>query len=264
MSHMSRRRMLGVSLGATAVAGLELLAAPATAASAASPRSCPPLPEVPGMRGNRLANEVWYQLDEVGLYSPSAEFIEAFQAVRGVLSAAYPGINFEGAMTTAWIVARRGDDYPNSFLSMFEPVRDAMQVMSDVQIGVYNTYYPGNWPGLTRAMIDFGQGILYDPRHPIGAKVHMMDGDPPPGYHTWHAFNRAFQLLDISPRYWGRFDPLVGLGWALQSTAKPVEDADNAPLPSSVVAGLARQWLKKTPEESDQAFLSYPYPPGIS
>jgi hypothetical protein len=264
MSDMNRRRLLGVSLSTAAAAGLGLLGAPATAASAATPRSCPPLPPVPGMRGNRRANEVWYQLDEIGLYNPTPEFVTAFKAIRAVLQGRYPGVNFEVAMAAAWIGDRESGTYPDGFRSLFEPVRDAMKVMSDSQIAVYQTYYGHDWPGLTFAMIGFGQGVLYDPRRADGAKVHMMDGTPPPGYHCWHAFNRAFQLLDLSAGFWRRFDPLVGLGWALQSTAKPVEDADNTPLARDVVARLTRQWLTMTPEEADQAFMSYPYPAGIS
>src|SRR5262249_42957981 len=87
---------------------------------------------------------------------------------------------------------------------------------------------------------------------------------PPPGYHTWHAFNRAFELLGISADYWARFDRLVGLGWALQSTAKPVQEAVNPALPGDVVARLRRQWLQMTPPEADGAFMSFPSRPGIS
>jgi hypothetical protein len=92
----------------------------------------------------------------------------------------------------------------------------------------------------------------------------MMGGHPPLGYHVWHAFNRAFALLGIDRRYWNRFDPLVAFGWAVQSTAKPVQSTHNPPLPDAVVRGLARKWLRLPPGEIDEAFMSVPYPPGIS
>jgi hypothetical protein len=92
----------------------------------------------------------------------------------------------------------------------------------------------------------------------------MMNGNPPVGYHCWHAFNRGFQLLGISPGYWGRYAAINGLGWALQSTAKPARDAVNQPLPRGTVRRLTREWLTKSPTAIDDAFMNFPYPSGIS
>lgn len=264
MTEMSRRRLIGTSLGVAAAAGLGTLAVPgaASAATATAPASKrpPKLAPVPGMRGDRLANEFWYQLDEVALYSPTAEFVDAIMAIKAV----FPG-DFEVAVAQAWVGDRTAGTYPGGFRDLLLPLRDALEVVSAVQKAVHDTYYPCDWTAFTGAMIDFGQGVLYDPRRGAGAMVHMMNGTPPVGYHTWHAFNRGFQLLGISADFWARYDVLVGLGWALQSTAKPVPDAStNKPLPRETVRRLTREWLTKSPSAADDAFMNFPYPPGIS
>jgi hypothetical protein len=92
----------------------------------------------------------------------------------------------------------------------------------------------------------------------------MMDGTPPLGYHVWHAFNRVFGFLHIDAGFWNKWDPVVAYGWAVQSTAKPVADAHNPPLPPPVLAALAAKYLLMPPAQIDQAFTSVPYPPGIS
>jgi len=119
------------------------------------------------------------------------------------------------------------------------------------------------------AFIDFGQGVLYDPRRPEGQKVHLMDYtndvEPPGGYHVWHSINRAMMLLDIDALRWRLIDPLVGLTWAVQSIAKPAMDSpDNPRLDPRLLLRLQLQWLPRTPTQLDTAFDSIPYPVGIS
>ena len=261
--NIDRRRMLVGALGAGAIAGLGLLrAAPNAAAAAVTARACPDpvIPVVPGMSGDPRANQCWYQLDEVGYYHPSQEYIDALKAV----GAAVGNPDVEVGMAELYVNTRKAGTYPASFISAVTPVRASLKVLADTEASVFDEYYGCDWPGLVSAVADFGQGILYDPRRPVGAKVHMMDGNPPPGYLAWHGFNRAFAFLGISPGYWKRLDPVVAFGWAVQSTAKPVSDAHNPPLPATVVKGLAQTWLRMPPRQIDEAFMSFPYPPGIS
>lgn len=263
IENIARRRMLGGALGAGAVIGLGMLRATAPAAAAeAAALACPDpaIPVVPGMSGNPRANQCWYELDEVGLYKPSQEFIDAAVAVGRALG----NPDIEIAMAELWRNTRLAGTYPDSFISAVAPVREALKVLADTEASVFYQYYGCDWPGFVSAMADFGQGILYDPRRPAGARVHMMNGNPPPGYLAWHGFNRAFAFLGIAPRYWNRLDPVVAFGWAVQSTAKPVTDAHNPPLPAAVVRELARTWLRRPPGQIDEAFMSFPYPPGIS
>jgi hypothetical protein len=264
---LNRRRVLGVSLGATAAVGSALLlgaphAAAATATATARP-FCPDpvIPVVPGMVGDPRANQLWYELDEVGFFNPSQEFIDAIVAIGTALG----NPDVEVGMAQAWRNDRLAGTYPGSFITLMKPLRAQLKVLSDIQAAVYREYYNCDRPGLISAMAGFGQGILFDPRRPANSKVHMMNGKPPVGYLAWHAFNRAFALLGIKSAFWNGFDPIVGFGWVLQSTTKPVTDADNnPPLPAATVVKLARQWLRMSPRQLDDAFMSFPYPAGIS
>ncbi|HEX6520489.1 MAG TPA: hypothetical protein VF070_10850 [Streptosporangiaceae bacterium] len=211
------------------------------------------------MTGDPRANQLWYQLDQVGFFNPSQQFKDAIAAVAKALG----NPDVETGMAKLWINTRLAGTYPESFVSVLAPVRNQLKVLSSTQISVFNEYYGCDPRGLVSAMAGFGQGILYDPRRPVGSRVHMMDGAPPDGYHAWHAYNRLFAFLGIAPRFWNNFDPVAAFGWAVQSTAKPVADAHNPPLPAGVVRGLARQWLRMPPDQIDSAFMSFPYPPGI-
>jgi hypothetical protein len=262
-TNISRRRMLGGALGVSALIGAGLVSqAPSAAAAGTRSDACPNpvIPVVPGMSGSPRANQLWYQFDEVTFYNPS----QAFQQAIGAVAAALGTPDIEEGIGELWLTTRNAGTYPAAFISPFNSVQDQLRVISITQIQVFNEYYGCNPLGLIPAMADFGQGILYDPRRPVGSKVHMMSGTPPLGYHVWHAFNRVFGFLDIDAGFWNKWDPVVAYGWAVQSTAKPVADAHNPPLPSSVLASLAAKYLFMPPARIDQAFMSVPYPPGIS
>jgi hypothetical protein len=263
INNISRRRMLGGALGASAILSAGLVrAAPSAAAADLPTRGCPDpvIPVVPGMVGDPRANQLWYELDEVAYFNPSQEFKQAIAAVGAALG----NPDIEAGIGELYVNTRKAGTYPKAYISVFAPVRDQLKIISSTQSTVFYEYYGCDPRGLISAMADFGQGILYDPRRPAGVKVHMMNGNPPLGYHVWHGFNRAFAFLGIEASFWNRFDSLVAFGWAVQSTAKPVTDAHNAPLPAAVMRGLARKWLRMPPSEVDEAFMSVPYPPGIS
>lgn len=266
VTNISRRRMLGGVLGASAIIGAGLVVQPASAAAAdaqggvptgACPR--PVIPVVPGMSGDPRANQLWYALDQATYFNASPEFMQAITAVGVALG----NPDIEEGIGELYLNTRNAGTYPEAFTSVLAPARESLELISTTQASVFNTYYGCDPHGLISAMADFGQGILYDPRQPAGAKVHMMNGQPPLGYHVWHAFNRAFAFIGIAADYWNKFDPLVAFGWAVQSTAKPVADAHNPPLPKAVVRALAKQYLLMPPDQIDEAFMSLPYPPGI-
>src|SRR4051812_18800619 len=70
---LDRRSLLKV--GAAAVAGVALAGATTGTAAADDDGGVPP---VPGMLGDRRANELWYQLDEIALYHQSPEVQDAY------------------------------------------------------------------------------------------------------------------------------------------------------------------------------------------
>jgi hypothetical protein len=217
---MDRRSLLKITAGAAvATAGSVLLSGTAEAETNG-------LPPVPGMLGDRRANEVWYQLDEIALYNPSQETRDAYTALFGYL----------GQEST----------------------------LSKLQLGNFDRFYRGDEAGLTKAFADFGQGVLFDPRRePVSSEVHTMDGDPPSSYHFWHAIQRAQMLLGIDRHRWARIDPMLGFAWALQSVAKPDHRHVNPGLPAGQVRAFARYWLPREPAQLDHDFQSSPYPSGL-
>ena len=251
--NIDRRRMLGVTAGVAAIAVLG--AANAPQARAASTRD--PLPPVPGMLGDRRANELWYQFDKATWHEATQEFKDAWAAVK----AYFNGGDAEMAMVMAWMEDMKSDAYPAGYLQLVTPIKEPLRVVSRVQIEVFDRFYAHDRSGLAGAFADFGQGVLYDPRVP---GVHSMNGAPAPaGYHIWHAILRAQMFLGIDVQKWCQIDQMVGLGWALQSIAKPSQTDPNPPLPREVVRRQSRKWLSLSSAELDRAFLSQPYPEDI-
>jgi hypothetical protein len=248
-----RRQLLRVALaGAAAVTVTGLTG---TAPAAAVGRDDPGLPEVPGMLGDRRANEFWYQFDEATFYRVSPELKEAYDAI-----ARYLGDDYEASFYQTWRTMRGSAEYPDNFTSYVAPIRAPLAVLSRTQLDVVDRYYPRNPHGLADAFGYFGQGVLYDPRR--ASKIHTMGGDPPGGYHTWYVFMRAMMLLDVDRRHWRGIAPLDAFGWAVQTVAKPNQKEVNPPLPESTVRELKRSWLPRPVHRLDRDFLSFPYPEG--
>ncbi len=252
MDHsLDRRKLLKLSAGA-AVAGL---AAPVLFSGTASAEGA--LPPVPGMLGDRRANELWYQLDEKSLYNAAQEVRDAYTAIFAV----YGRIGFYEAFYVKWLELSQQPGYPGNYAEYVEPVKEPLKVLSKLQLGVFDTYYRPGSPGLTDAFAAFGQGVLFDPRRAANeSEVHTMDGDPPGGYHVWYAIQRAMMVLDIDRQRWACVGPVLGLAWALQSIAKPDHRHVNPGLPAAQVRALERSWLAKDVRRLDVDFRSQPYP----
>jgi hypothetical protein len=212
------------------------------------------------MHGDRRANELWQDYNNTFKVALPAEVLEAYQAIGDIAGGAVAGV------LTLYRESRQAGTYPQGFVDRVAPARDAFASLSRIQLGIFDRYYRHR--DLTRPFLYFGEGTLYDPRMPGDAKVHMIDpgpnGEPPDGWHLWHAVNRALILLNINVRRWRAIDPLVCLGWAAQSIAKPRDDAINPPLDRRAAHRLIRQWRGMSADELDTAFDSFPYPPGIS
>ncbi|GAA3132229.1 MULTISPECIES: hypothetical protein [Nonomuraea] len=250
---MDRRRMLGVSAGAAAAT---VVGAATAGQAAATPGHR--LPPVPGMKGDRVANEFWYAFDQATWHEASQEFKDAWAAVK----AYFDGGDAELAMVLAWMEDMQSPSYPAGYVNLVKPIKEPLRVVSRIQLEVFDRFYPLHHPHsrdrLASAFADFGQGVLYDPRI---EGVHSMNGQPAPaGYHIWHAILRAQTFLGIDAWKWQIIDPMVGLGWGLQSIAKPSQKEWNPPLPRHVVREQSRKWLRRSPRELDRAFLSQPYP----
>ncbi|GAA2932211.1 Tat pathway signal sequence domain protein [Streptomyces mexicanus] len=259
LNTMDRRGALRAALGAAGAAAAVTLigSAPAQAAPASRRSHHPSLPDVPGMVGDRWANEFWYQYDEISYFNPSQEMKDAVAAIT---------TPFGGFTQTydAWLATRRSGRYPRSFLETIRPVKDAFEVLSRNQKAVYEQFYGHDPRGLVLAFQEFGQGTLFDPRRPAGEKVHMMNYTPPEpthAYHRWHPFLAGFVLLGMEPRWWTHINRLAGAAWELQSLAQPIIDHDDNPhLPRRTVHHITAKWLRRDRAELDAAFEVYPFP----
>jgi hypothetical protein len=260
MTHFDRRQALRGALAVAAAAGLSTVFAQPARADDDLALLHRRLPHVPGIRGDRRANELWYVYEQTFYLNPSAEVNEAYQAVGAVAGGSIEGLLY------LYRGSRGYGTYPGKFVERLAPARDGLALLSGMQLEVLYRHYPHSH--LALPFYYLGEGTLYDPRMPEGGKVHMMNigpnGEPPVNWHLWHAIARAMTLLDIDAQAWTGIDPLIGLGWAAQSVAKPLPETVNPPLAPRVQRQLIRQWSGLSPEEMDTVFDSVPYPAGIS
>ncbi|WP_157876506.1 hypothetical protein, partial [Streptomyces graminilatus] len=222
----------------------------------------PGLPPVPGMLGDRRANEVWYRLDEVALYHASPELVAAYRAIGK-----HVGGGIEREFRAVWQEMSKSPGYPDNYAEFMAPIEEPLRVVSGIQLDVFDSLYRPCDLRLVTAFASFGQGVLYDPRREsVHSPVHTMDslpGRPPVGYHTWHAYMRAMMLLGIDRHRWAAFAPLNAYAWALQSVARPTTQTPSPPLPQRTVVELAATWLPRGARRLDEDFQSFPYPAGV-
>jgi hypothetical protein len=131
-SEFDRRGLLRGSLVMAALAGTAAVLGSESAAAAHGPPRTEPLPEVPGMLGDRLANEFWYRFDQYTAYAPSAELAEAYEVLRSRFD------RFERDIYFAWRDANAAGTYPAAFLDVVTPIRPQLEVMSRAQLVAFD------------------------------------------------------------------------------------------------------------------------------
>ncbi len=206
------------------------------------------------------ANEFWFQFDN--FFNPRLGQSPA--AVRR----AYAQMHGPDFVLTSWREHRAANNYPEKFRQDVEAVRQPVLFLAENQLRILDQFFGGDAEAERRAFVDFGQGILFDDRRPPTEKLHKMDigdGDSPPvGYHRWHAFIQAVTALGGDAARWLQVDREVALAWAVQSEARPKEDApDNPGLPSERLGELTTYWMGLSIAELDTAFDHDPFPAGI-
>lgn len=207
------------------------------------------------------AMEFWFEFDNV--FNPSFG-----QVSDGVLDA-YDATGAPFGIAAKWRRHRADGTYPDGFREDMDANRDALLLLADTQLEVIDRHFAGDTAAEQSAFEEFGQGVLFDDRRPVGDKIHKMDtggpADPPSGYHNWHAFIRAAVLVGADADRWLGIDRCVGLAWGVQSVAKPVEDAtDNPRLDDATLQKLRDVWLSLDADGLDTAFDSEPLPPEAS
>jgi hypothetical protein len=271
---LGRRDVLRATAGITAGAGLTGLAGPARARTGGDqftypyPRPFPfpepdpvlNLPPVPGMLGDRRANEVWYQLDQKTLYAPVPGIRQAYREIAAYVT---PQKGGEVGVLLVWLAMSKEPGYLGNFAAWAEPIRAPLAFISRLMLDNFDAYYGRRSPNLTRAWAYFGQGVLYDPRRPADDRVHEMDGYPPFGYPVIHAYARAFMALGLDPGHWRELMPLNAFACALALIAKPSSSQVSPPLPRKVILQEAWATLPLGPRQLDAYFQAFPYPPNL-
>lgn len=210
--------------------------------------------------GRERSMEFWFEFDN--FFNPSfgqvpAEVFDAYSSM--------PGIDFP---LERWREHRRLGTYPDGFGAEMISIRDPLLFLSAKQVEMLDRHFAGDPDSERTAFEQFGQGVLFDDRRPVGDKVHKMDtsgpDDPPVGYHRWHPLIRAAVMVGADAGRWLQIDRNVGLAWAIQSEARPFADApDNPGLPSARLDALRSTWQVLSFDELDTAFDSDPFPAGI-
>jgi len=197
----------------------------------------------------QMGMEFWYQLDAATLYNPP------FMAIVGRSGA--------GAIQNIFAQARSAGRYPGDLFAFVQARRADWILLANVQTDTFSQYLGNDWNNIQSAFEDFGQGVLLDNRPERAARndlVHLMDirnaAEPPVGYHRWHASIRTIQLLEIGDiAWWERLDSMLGLGWAIQSYARPKQGTvANPALASQDLEALRRAWIPLTPEQRDRQY----------
>jgi hypothetical protein len=200
--------------------------------------------------------EFWYELDDHFLFNVGdhPEVLDAYGAIE-----------MPDGITNLRAEHRANGTYPAGFLADVTPMRDALELLSTEQLKIFDRHLAGDAETTQRAFEDFGQGVHFDERRDPGTRIHMMDAsgptNPAVGYHRWHAIIRAQIELGIDAGRWTQIDRWLGLGWAMQSEAQPVQgERANPGLPAARIDELRQRWLQRTPGQIDDAFDSVPYP----
>ncbi|WP_406340884.1 hypothetical protein [Streptomyces sp. NBC_00648] len=127
------------------------------------------LPPVPGMRGDRLANEFWYVLDDTTLFHRSQELDDAYTAIR-----TYAG-GLEAPVIAAWSTRYHQPGYPGTFRDWVAPIAEQLRLLSTVVDG--RTARQPNRTGLA------------DPEllHPGLGLLELLHPNRPPSSWEWEA-----------------------------------------------------------------------------
>jgi hypothetical protein len=210
-------------------------------------------------RTNDLAISFWTEFDSNFHYSIPPQVFQAYQTLFLDRFTGRPDMD---VIYNSWADHRSRGDYPAEFRKQFEPLKDQILYLAELQVDIMRRHFKDDIASLQRAFEDFGQGTLYNPNRPQDS-IHKMDdlSGPPIGYHRWHAFIRATVLLGASTNVWLFIDRCVGLAWAIQSEAQITQNSPNNPgLEGTRLEELRSSWLQLSFDDLDAAFDNYPFP----
>jgi hypothetical protein len=199
------------------------------------------------------AIDFWFAFDNYFLWKASEEVRRAYTGIRG-----------PDYLLDRWRDHRAGGTYPAGFVTDAQAISAPLLFIANAQLQLFDAHFDGDHDAEQAAFEDFAQGVLFDDRRARGYKLHMMDSGraPPIGYHRWYPVARAAMLVDgANAARWLGLARCIGLGWAIQSEARPKVDApDNPGLPAARLTALREAWLPRSADQLDAAFDHAPYP----
>jgi hypothetical protein len=211
-------------------------------------------------KGQERSTEFWFEFDN--FFNPGFPFV-----TQEVSDASFAIFATGHDPWTSWTEHRAAHTYPDGFRDHMMEVQEPLLFLSAHQVAILDRHFAGDPDAERTAFEQFGQGVLFDDRRPVGDKLHKMDinGGTPVGYHVWHPFIRASVLVGADADRWLQVNRNVGLAWAIQSEARPVQDApDNPGLPPARLEELRFAWLDLSVDQLDAEFDSFPFPASLT
>lgn len=204
--------------------------------------------------------EFWFEFDNFFNSAFGEEDPEADAAIRAI------GGPF--TIRDRWHEDRDKPTYPEGFKQDVTPLKAPLMKLADQQLAIFDRHFQGDAAAEQNAFEEFGQGLSFDERRPVGDKVHKMDDGgparPATAYHAWHAFMRAVVLLGADEARWLGLNRNLALAWAIQAEARPADDEpDNPPLPEARMEELRAAWLALDVDGLNKMFDNDPLPPRL-
>jgi hypothetical protein len=211
---------------------------------------------------NQIAQDFWFAFDNEFHDNISDKVDQEYKVLFS---------NSMDELLFLWWRSRREPNYPDSFEALLNATsRISIKNLLDLQYNIIS-HYLHNSIQMESAFIDFGQGILFDPRRRNGMKIHRMDGGSPDiyiGYYRWHAFLRAASLVekasDADPGLQRllELDQLVALAWVIQREMNPRQDdetgggqdPENKAMNPERIDELKKIWRAKGFDELDNDY----------
>lgn len=201
--------------------------------------------------------EFWFDFDNQTLWQRT-------DAVTNAMVSAYfsQKLNLD-LLYDEWRVSNLRKNYSPTFEDRIINGASGFIDMAMIQLTIIDSHFSADEESISNAFEDFGQGILYDTRHPRRPTryIHMMDGTPDTwvGYHRWYAFIQAAVLFGADQQRWLNISRYIVLAWCIQTEMNPsLDNPNNQPMDEAIKSKYRDHLLTADWEELNRLFISFP------
>jgi hypothetical protein len=200
--------------------------------------------------------EFWYDFDNQTLWRRTPEMDAAITAAYGAFGGSLD------SLAQLFALSFRQPNHPTPFTTAIQAGKQGFLDLAEAQHKIMTKHFGSDAGALRDALIDFGQGVLFDNRPPrqVTHFVHMMDGTPADfvGYHRWHASIRAAMFFGADAAFYEALCHNIALAWAIQTEANPTIDGQSNPgLPADRLQVLSDFWGNLDLATIDRAFVTF-------